>query len=105
MNFWLTSQDTLEVNDLVTDLAVMYDCDDNVSGCDDDNVDDYDDDNDDDNYDDCDDDHLWGSHCCAHPTSRFSARREPSLRTAPTTVDGALAVDTVGRNRRRKEAL
>ena len=52
MNFWLTSQDTLEVNDLVTDLAVMYDCDDNVSGCDDDNVDDYDDDNDDDNYDD-----------------------------------------------------
>ena len=66
----------------------MYDCDDNVTGCDDDTVDDKSNDNDDDNVDDCDDDHLWGSHCCAHPTSRFSARREPSLRTAPTTVDG-----------------
>ena len=64
----------------------MYDCD--VTGCDDDTVDDKSNDNDDDNVDDCDDDHLWGSHCCAHPTSRFSARREPSLRTAPTTVDG-----------------
>ena len=52
-------------------------------------------DNSDDNAD-CDDDHLSVSHCCVHPTSRFSARREPSLRTAPTTVDGLLAVDTGG---------
>ena len=29
--------------------------------------------------DDEDGDHLTGSHCCVHPTSRFSARREPSF--------------------------
>ena len=50
--------------------------DDDGDGDDGDNDGDGDGDND---GDDEDGDHLTGSHCCVHPTSRFSARREPSF--------------------------